>query len=95
MPLPPASQWRTLTRPRTNSAASVLRRPTQPLPDAMVYVPAPPCATDISGPGTWAFLPARLPSGETVVVNAGFVQNTMQDRSQQDRAVASSSPARR
>jgi cytochrome oxidase assembly protein ShyY1 len=42
---------------------------------------------DISGPGTWAFLPARLPDGETVVVNAGFVQNTMQDRAQQDRAV--------
>ena len=42
---------------------------------------------DISGPGTWAFLPARLPGGETVVVNAGFVQNTMQDRGQQDRAV--------
>ena len=26
--------------------------------------------------------------GETVVINAGFVQNTMQDRGQQDRAVA-------
>jgi len=33
-------------------------------------------------------MPARLPGGETVVVNAGFVQNTMQDREQQDRAVA-------
>jgi cytochrome oxidase assembly protein ShyY1 len=42
---------------------------------------------DISGPGTWAFLPARLPTGETIVINAGFVQNTMQDRAQQDRAV--------
>jgi cytochrome oxidase assembly protein ShyY1 len=43
---------------------------------------------DISGPGTWAFLPARLSDGETVVVNAGFVQNTMQDRDVEDRAVA-------
>src|ERR1700753_4406862 len=42
---------------------------------------------DVSGPGTWAFIPARLASGETVVVNAGFVQNTMQDRGQQDRAI--------
>src|SRR5207237_320117 len=41
-----------------------------------------------AGLGTWAFLPARLPAGETVVVNTGFVQNTMQDRSQQDRAVS-------
>jgi hypothetical protein len=40
----------------------------------------------ISGPGTWAFLPARLPTGETVVINAGFLQNTMQDRGQRERA---------
>ena len=33
-------------------------------------------------------VPSRaLPSGEIVVVNTGFVQNTMQDRAQQDRAV--------
>jgi cytochrome oxidase assembly protein ShyY1 len=32
-------------------------------------------------------MPARSSTGETVVINAGFVQNTMQDRSQQDRAV--------
>ncbi len=51
---------------------------------------------DISGPGTWAFLPAKLASGETVVINTGFVQNTMQDRAFEDRASpAASSPARR
>ena len=71
----------------TNSAASVLPRPISPRPDAMVYSSGSAVREDISGPGTWAFLPARLPSGETVVVNAGFVQNTMQDRAQQDRAV--------
>ena len=53
----------------------------------MVYSSGSAVRDDISGPGTWAFLPARLPSGETVVINAGFVQNTMQDRAQQDRAV--------
>jgi cytochrome oxidase assembly protein ShyY1 len=53
----------------------------------MVYSSGSAVRDDISGPGTWAFLPARLPDGETVVVNAGFVQNTMQDRVQQDRAV--------
>ena len=46
----------------------------------MVYSSGSAVREDISGPGTWAFLPARLPSGETVVINAGFVQNTMQDR---------------
>jgi cytochrome oxidase assembly protein ShyY1 len=57
------------------------------LPDAMVYSSGSAVRDDVSGPGTWAFLPARLPGGETVVVNTGFVQNTMQDRAQEDRAV--------
>ena len=56
-------------------------------PDAMVYSSGSAVRDDVSGPGTWAFMPARLPDGATVVVNTGFVQNTMQDRSQQDRAV--------
>jgi len=58
------------------------------VPDAMVYSSGSAVREDVSGPGTWAFLPARLPDGETIVVNAGFVQNTMQDRDQQDRAVS-------
>jgi len=33
-------------------------------------------------------MPARLADGRRVVINAGFVQNTMQDRAQQDRAVS-------
>ena len=53
----------------------------------MVYSSGSAVRDDISGPGTWAFLPARLSTGETVVINTGFVQNTMQDRDQQDRAV--------
>jgi cytochrome oxidase assembly protein ShyY1 len=53
----------------------------------MVYSSGSAVREDISGPGTWALLPARLPDGATVVINAGFVQNTMQDRAQQDRAV--------
>jgi surfeit locus 1 family protein len=54
----------------------------------MVYSSGSAVREDISGPGTWAFMPARLPGGETVVINTGFVPNTMQDRSQEDRAVA-------
>ena len=53
----------------------------------MVYSSGSAVREDISGPGTWAFLPARLPTGDTVAINAGFVPNTMQDRAQQDRAV--------
>jgi cytochrome oxidase assembly protein ShyY1 len=86
--LPSPSQWNTL-----KSASDEFRRVRfaatyQPLPDAMVYSSGSAVRGDISGPGTWAFLPARLADGETVVVNAGFVQNTMQDRDVEDRAVA-------
>ncbi len=85
--LPPPSQWNALTPAndefrRVSFAATYAK-----LPDAMVYSSGSAVREDVSGPGTWAFLPAPLPSGETVVVNAGFVQNTMQDRAQQDRAV--------
>jgi cytochrome oxidase assembly protein ShyY1 len=35
------------------------------LPDAMVYSSSSAVRDDVSGRGTWAFLPARLPGGET------------------------------
>ena len=87
-PLPSPSQWSALTPAsdefrRVSFAATYESRQ-----DAMVYSSGSGIREDISGPGTWAFMPARLPGGETVVVNAGFVQNTMQDRERQDRAVA-------
>ena len=86
--LPPPSQWSALT-----PAADEFRRVSftatyQPRLDAMVYSSGSAVRPDVSGPGTWAFLPARLADGETVAVNAGFVPNTMQDRGMQDRAVA-------
>lgn len=87
-PLPPPSQWGALTPDRdefrrVSFAATYLERL-----DAMVYSSGSAIRADISGPGTWAFLPARLPGGDTVAVNAGFVPNTMQDRNVQDRSVA-------
>jgi cytochrome oxidase assembly protein ShyY1 len=87
-PLPAPAQWSALT-PASDEFRRVSFAATyQPRPDAMVYSSGSGIREDISGPGTWAFMPARLPGGETVVVNAGFVQNTMQDREQQERAVA-------
>ena len=85
--LPPPAQWS-----RLNAARDEFRRVTftatyAPLPDAMVYSSGSAVRKDASGPGTWAFLPARLASGETVVIDAGFVENTMQDRAVEDRAV--------
>jgi surfeit locus 1 family protein len=86
-PLPSPSQWSTLAPNKDEFRRVSFSAIYQPLPDAMVYSSGSAVRDDISGPGTWAFMPARLATGETVVINAGFVQNTMQDRDQQDRAV--------
>ncbi len=87
-PLPSPSQLSALT-PAKDEFRRVSFAATYPkLPDAMIYSSGSAVRDDVSGPGTWAFMPARQPTGETVVINAGFVQNTMQDRGQEDRAVA-------
>ncbi len=86
-PLPLSAQWSALT-PAVDEFRRVRFTATYASgPDAMVYSSGSAVRDDISGPGTWAFLPARLATGETVVINTGFVQNTMQDRDQEDRAV--------
>jgi cytochrome oxidase assembly protein ShyY1 len=85
--LPPLAQWSALTPARDEFRRVRVSATYEGRPDAMVYSSGSAIREDVSGPGTWAFMPARLPGGETVVVNAGFVQNTMQDRAQQDRAV--------
>ena len=80
------AQWGALT-PATDEFRRVTFTATYAaLPDAMVYSSGSAVRDDVSGPGTWAFLPARLVDGAIVAINAGFVQNTMQDRAQQDRA---------
>jgi surfeit locus 1 family protein len=86
--LPSAAQWSALTPARDEFRRVRFSAVFEPRPDAMVYSAGSAVRDDISGPGTWAFMPARLPEGRTVAVNAGFVQNTMQDRAQQDRAVS-------
>ena len=85
--LPAQSQWKALTPAKDEFRRVSFTATYAPLPDAMVYSTGSAVRADISGPGTWAFLPARVQGGESIAVNAGFVQNTMQDRSQQDRAV--------
>jgi cytochrome oxidase assembly protein ShyY1 len=86
--LPSPAQWSALTPAHDEFRRVSFAATYQSLPDTMVYSSGSAVREDISGPGTWAFMPARLPSGEIIVINAGFVQNTMQDRGQEDRAVA-------
>jgi cytochrome oxidase assembly protein ShyY1 len=87
VPLPPASAWHALTAARDEFRRVTFSATYARLPDAMVYSAGSAVREDASTPGTWAFLPARLASGETVVIDTGFVANTMQDRSVEDRAV--------
>ena len=87
VPLPPPSQWSALAPAKDEFRRVTFSAAYPRLPDAMVYSAGSAVRDDISGPGTWAFLPARLAGGETVVINAGFVANTMQDRAVEDRAV--------
>jgi cytochrome oxidase assembly protein ShyY1 len=88
VPLPPPSEWSTLTPAHDEFRRVRFTATYESRLDAMVYGSGSAIRPDISGPGTWAFIPARLASGETVAVNAGFVENTMQERSVEDRAVA-------
>lgn len=85
--VPPPSQWVALNPARDEFRRVSFTATYAPLPDAMVYSSGSAVRKDASGPGTWAFLPARLPGGEAVVIDVGFVENTMQDRSVEDRAV--------
>ena len=86
--LPQLSAWAVLTPDKDEFRRVTFTATYAPLPDAMVYSSGSAVRDDIAGPGAWAFLPVRLASGEIVAVNAGFVQNTMQDRAQQDRATS-------
>ena len=87
-PLPLAAEWSLLTPAHDEFRRVRFTATYQPGPDAMVYSSGSALRADVSGPGTWAFLPARVPTGQTVVINTGFVQNTMQDRAEEDRVVA-------
>jgi cytochrome oxidase assembly protein ShyY1 len=85
--LPSPAQWSALTPAGDEFRRVRFSATYESRPDAMVYSSGSAIRDDISGPGTWALLPTRLQGGETIVINTGFVQNTMQDRAQQDRAV--------
>jgi cytochrome oxidase assembly protein ShyY1 len=83
--LPAPAQWSALTPAKDEFRRVHFTATYSKLPDVMVYSSGSAVRDDVSGPGTWAFLPAQS-DGAIVAVNTGFVQNTMQDRAQQDRA---------
>jgi cytochrome oxidase assembly protein ShyY1 len=88
VPLPDPSQWHALAAETDRLRRVGFTATYESRLDAMVYSSASAERADIAGRGTWAFLPARLSTGQIVAINAGFVPNATQDRDQQDRAVA-------
>lgn len=88
VPLPEPPHWAELTPGKDEFRHVVFTATYLRMPDAMVYSSGSAVREDVTGPGTWVFLPARVGAGALVVINAGFVENTMQDRAVEDRAVA-------
>src|SRR5436853_351193 len=57
-----SAQWRTLTAPADEFRRVRFSATYEAGPDAMVYSAGSAIRDDVSGPGTWAFMPARLPT---------------------------------
>jgi surfeit locus 1 family protein len=77
--LPPRERWQKL-----DAASDEFRRvafPAEFLPgqEALVYSSGSSLRPDVSGPGYWVFVPARLIGGSLVIVNRGFVPEGKQN----------------
>ena len=71
--LPPPSEW-TAMRPENSEFSRVRLRVEFPKAgDALVYTSGSAIRDDVKGAGYFVFSPARLPNGQQVVINRGFV----------------------
>ena len=61
--LPPATEWGALTPARDEFRRVTFTATYAALPDAMTYSSGSAVREDVTGPGSWAFLPARLADG--------------------------------
>jgi surfeit locus 1 family protein len=71
--LPPPVRWGELSPAKDEFRRVTLNGVIDARDPAQVFASPSPLRKDISGTGTWAFVPVKLASGETVVVNRGFV----------------------
>jgi len=62
VPLPAPVEWNSLTPERDEFHRVSFTATYAPLPDAMVYSAGSAVRDDVSGPGTWAFLPCNWPT---------------------------------
>jgi surfeit locus 1 family protein len=71
--LPTPAAWPTLTAAHDEFRRVMFTARRDARLDAHVFASGSALRSDVSGPGTWDFAPLRLASGETVVVDRGFV----------------------
>lgn len=76
--LPAKAEWLGLTPEHDEFRRVTLVAAPEAKPDARVFASGSALRSDITGLGVWAFVPVRLASGETVVVNRGFVPDGQQ-----------------
>jgi surfeit locus 1 family protein len=85
--LPPRSQWQSLTPQADEFRRVRLRVQFDPSSEARVYSGGAGLREDVKAPGYFAFAPARLGDGSTVVINRGHVDNAKPDASLKPIAV--------
>ncbi len=78
-PLAPRGEWQNLTPPADEFRRVRLRAQFDPKSEARVYSGGAGLRDDVKAPGYFAFAPARLADGSTVVVNRGHVDNSNPD----------------
>lgn len=77
--LPPRGRWPSLDPSDDEFRLVKFSAALLPGQEALVYGSGSALRSDVSGPGYWVFVPARLAGGGLVVVNRGFVPEGRQD----------------
>ncbi len=90
LPLSSRGQWQDLAPAADEFRHVRLRLQFDPKREARVYSGGAGLRDDVKAPGYFAFAPARLPDGSTVVVNRGHVDNPTPDASLKPIAVPDS-----
>ncbi|HEY4406227.1 MAG TPA: SURF1 family cytochrome oxidase biogenesis protein [Xanthobacteraceae bacterium] len=78
--LPARERWASLDQAADEFRRVQFRAEVVPGEEALVFTSGSAFRPDVSGPGYWAFAPARLAGGGVVVVDRGFVPEGRQDK---------------
>lgn len=77
--LPPAAAWASLDRKRLEYHRTRFTAQFDNAKEALLFAAPSNFRPDVEGPGYWVFTPARLADGNFVMVNRGFVPDSLKD----------------